>query len=111
MRIELHVFFHVDEHQDQLLPLIQQLLEKVNHMTQVTDTLQADIAAQGTVIDSAITLINGIPGLVSAAVQKALTDAGVDAAATAQAVQDAAATIESQTDALRTALTANTPSA
>jgi hypothetical protein len=65
-------------------------------MAQIDD-LQAAVAAEDTVIDSAITLIQGIPALIAAA--------GVDPAKLAALQSD----ITAKSSALAAAVTANTP--
>jgi hypothetical protein len=67
-------------------------------MSALTD-LQAAVAAEDTVIQSAVTLINGIPALIAAA--------GTDPAALAALQTD----ITTQAAALAAAVTANTPAA
>lgn len=64
---------------------------------QALDALQAAVAAEDTVIDSAVALINGIPALI----------AGVDPAALAALQAD----ITAKATALAAAVTANTPAA
>src|SRR6185312_10104891 len=71
--------------------------------------LKAAVAAEKSVLASATTAINGFPAVVSAAVAKALQDAGVDNAAAAQAAEDAANEITADLAPLQAALTANTP--
>lgn len=61
------------------------------------DDLQAAVAAEDTVIDSAVTLLNGIPALIAAA--------GVDPAKLAALQSD----ITAKTTALSAAVLANTP--
>lgn len=51
---------------------------QLRSVTDVLTALQADVQAEDTVIESAITLINGIPGLIAAAVTQA-TAAGATA--------------------------------
>ncbi len=63
------------------------------------DDLQAAVAAEDTVIDSAIVLIQGIPALIAAA--------GVDPAKLAALQAD----ITAKSTALATAVAANTPAA
>jgi len=59
--------------------------------------LQADVTAEETVIDSAITLLNGLSALLKA-------NAG-----NPQAINDLATSIEAKSQALAEAVTANTP--
>lgn len=91
-----------------LRALVEMLITEVRKMALNTAQLTAAVAAQQTVIASAVTVIQGIPGIVAAAVAKALADAGIDDT-TAQAAVDAATAAETEnTDALTAALTANT---
>lgn len=81
-------------------------------MSQVKDAVDAlarSVEAENTVIDSAISVITGIPGVVQAAVQKALEDANVDAQAATDAATAANAAVTAETQKLKDALTANTP--
>lgn len=83
-------------------------------MSELTDALAAltaDVTTENTQIDSALTLIAGIPGVVSAAVADALAAANVDTAAATAAAQAADAAVRGETDKLTAALTANTPPA
>ncbi len=66
------------------------------------DALIAAIAAEDTVIDSAVVFINGVPGLVKAAVDA--ERAGNKAAADAMV-----ADVTAKTAAITAAMTANTP--
>lgn len=91
--------------------LLLQLKRKVRRMSQATDDLQAAIAAQGTVVTSAVELINGLPALVAEAVRKALEAEDVEDTAVEQAVAQARTDIEAQTQSLKDALVANTPDA
>lgn len=61
------------------------------------DDLAAAVAAEDTVIDSAVTLLNGIPALIAAA--------GTDPAALVKLQQD----IQAKTAQLSAAIVANTP--
>ena len=90
-------------------PLLKLLLDKVNTMSVDLTALTAAVAAEDTVIDSAITLIGGIPALVSQAVKDALVANGAADAAAQAAADAAAADIQAKTSALQTALTTNTP--
>lgn len=63
------------------------------------DSLLAEVTAQTTVVQSAVTLLNSIPGLIAAA--------GNDP----QKLADLAAAIQANTDSLAAAVVANTPSA
>ena len=68
--------------------------------------LQADVTAEATVEQSAITLLNGIPGLITTAVNNALA-AGATPAQLAS-LTALSASIEANTTGLSTAVTANT---
>lgn len=71
--------------------------------------LQADVTAEATVEQSAITLLNGIPKLISDAAAAALAQGATPAQL--KALTDLSASIEANTTALGAAVTANTPSA
>src|SRR6266403_1761913 len=75
------------------------LLNQQETMMSALDDLQAAVAAEDTVIDSAITLINGIPALIAAA--------GVDPAKLTALQAD----ITAKSKALADAVAANTPAA
>ena len=71
--------------------------------------LQADVAAQQSVVSSAVTLITGL----KTSLDKAIADlqaAGVTAEQT-QALSDLSATLEAETSSLSAAVAANTPPA
>jgi hypothetical protein len=76
-----------------------EILTKLEAIMAAIDDLQAAVAAEDTVIDSAITLINGIPALIAAA--------GVDPAKLTALQAD----ITAKSTALAAAVTANTPAA
>lgn len=88
---------------------ITSLHHKVDRIMLNTAQLTAAVQAESTVIQSAVTAINGFPGLVAAAVAKALSDAGIDDTTAQAAVDAATAQATSDATALTTALTANTP--
>ena len=90
-------------------PLLQAILDKVTKMAVDLTALTAAVAAEDTVIDSAVTLIQGIPKVVSDAVKAALLTAGTADAAAQTAADAAAADIQGKTTALQAALTTNTP--
>src|SRR5271157_1381278 len=71
--------------------------------------VQADVTQETTVDQSAMTLINGIPGLISTAVQQALA-AGATPAQLA-AVTAVGTAISANATALAAAVSANTPAA
>ena len=78
-----------------------ELREQINHLRMTLmaaiDDLTAAVAAEDTVIDSAVTLLNGIPALIAAA--------GTDPAKLAALQSD----ITTRTTALSAAVLANTP--
>ena len=112
---EAHIHLHfgpltvnvVHTTDDFLHAALQSLKEEMAKMALNTAQLTAAVAAEDTVVQSAITAINGFPALVAAAVATALANAGIDTT-TAQAAVDAA-TAQATTDAagLTAALTAN----
>lgn len=104
--IDVNLYVHDASAPHSLLHL---LLDKVTHMSVDLTALTAAVAAEHTVIDSAIALIGGIPALVSKAVSDALTANGVADAAAQAAADAAAADVAGETAALQAALTANTP--
>src|SRR5260370_20233843 len=75
------------------------MLDKQEMIMSAIDDLQAAVTAEDTVIDSAITLIQGIPALIAAA--------GVDPAKLTALQAD----ITTKTKALADAVAANTPAA
>jgi hypothetical protein len=89
MQIHIHHHHHYDND-------VTTLLEKI---MSAIDDLQAAVQQEDTVIDSAITLINGIPALIAAA--------GVDPVKLAQLQSD----ITAKSNALASAVAANTPAA
>lgn len=109
----VHIHLHADEMFQQFinsfLHKFDQLTQKVNQMSQATDQLKAAVAAEHTVIASAITYIQGVPAVVAEAVRKALEDAGVDNTATEAAVNEARSSAEQDTADLQAALTQGTP--
>lgn len=83
----------------ELAAMLELLLEQgTKTMTALTD-LQTAVAAEDTVIASAVTLLNGIPALIAAA--------GTDPTALAALTAD----ITTQTQALAAAIVAGTPAA
>ncbi len=82
-----------------VLAAISQLSQKLEHIMATLADLQAAVAAEDTVIDSAITLLNGLSAQIAAlAPNRAAIDAlAADVAAKRQALSDA--------------LVANTPAA
>src|SRR5574338_798599 len=100
----LHVIFEsgpgLADRLDALLQAINSLLQKVEQMSQDLSALQAAVHANTSVIDSAITLIQGL----SAKLQTAI-DAGADTAQL-QAIVDE---LNAQDVSLAAAVSANTP--
>jgi uncharacterized coiled-coil protein SlyX len=85
-------------------------LQEHTHMpNQTLDALAAQVAATETVIDSAVTLINGIAGRIQAAVDAAV--AGGASAADLAPVTQEVADLQARTQALAAAVSANTPPA
>lgn len=87
---------------------------RTTHKSQECHSMAADlqpvideITAANTVIDSAIAYVDSVPTLITAAVAEAL--AGGASAAQLQPVTDLAASLKAKSDALKDALTANTP--
>lgn len=76
-------------------------------MAQSVDALVAAIAAEDTVIDSAVTLINGFAGQLKAAIAAAL--AGGATAAELAPLSTLLTDVQSKTTALSAAVVANTP--
>lgn len=89
MHIHIHHYHHYDDG----------IIERLEKIMAAIDDLQAAVAQEDTVIDSAITLIQGIPALIAAA--------GTDPAKL-QALQ---ADITAKSTALAAAVAANTPAA
>lgn len=84
---------------DLVVSLLQKIQERLNTMAQELDDLKVKVAANGTVIGSAITLLQGLKAKLDAA--------GTDPAAL-KALSDS---LGSQDTALADAITQNTPSA
>jgi hypothetical protein len=102
---DIHIHVHIKSDPEVLarLDLVLDKLDLVSSnqetMMAAIDDLQAAVAAEDTVIDSAITLIQGIPALIAAA--------GVDPAKLAALQSD----ITAKSSALAAAVAANTPAA
>lgn len=109
----VHIHLHVDELLKQFFSVFLHefhlLTKKVDHMSQATDALKAAVAAEHTVIASAVAAINGFPAVVAEAVRKALEDAGIGNTEAEAAVNEARATAEQDTADLQAALTQGTP--
>ena len=99
------VLTRIDLKLDTLLRTAGAEYREERHMLQQLQALQAAVAAQTSVIDSATQLINGIPELVAAAVKNALPE--VDPAA----LDAITAQVTAETSKLHDAIVANTPSA
>lgn len=103
MHLTIHHYHHAvqDPEVVRLLSTIQHqnnlILERMETIMSALDDLQAAVAAEDTVIDSAITLIQGIPALIAAA--------GTDPAK----LQALSADITAKSTALAAAVAANTP--
>jgi len=102
---DIHIHVHVKPDHE-VLARLDLVLDKLDLVTSnqetmmaAIDDLQAAVAAEDTVIDSAITLIQGIPALIAAA--------GVDPAKLAALQTD----ITTKSSALAAAVAANTPAA
>lgn len=103
MRIDVHVHFEPDtevlSRLDVVLEKLNLVIKKEDAMSKELDDLTAAVAAEDAVIDSAVTLINGIPALIAAA--------GTDPAKLKALSDD----ITAKSAALAAAVTANTPAA
>lgn len=92
-------FRHTERRLDRIETLLHIIIEQGFHNMAVLDGLQADVAAEDTVIGSALTLIQGFSVQLAAA--------GVDPAALAALRAD----IQAKTQSLAAAVAANTPAA
>lgn len=99
------VVTHRIEGMDELLGLLRTLIAKEIAMTKTLTDLQADVAAETTVNQSAVTLLQGLSAQIAA-----LKNAGTDPT-TAAAIDALAAQVEGNTSSLSDAVTANTPAA
>jgi hypothetical protein len=97
-----------------VLALLLQLHRKMDKIIMSQSQLDTDIAAlqaaverDTTVEQSAITLLNGIPGMISTAIQQALAAGATQQQL--QAVEALASSLQSNADALAQAVAANTP--
>jgi hypothetical protein len=73
------------------------------------DALIAEVAADDTVFDSAVTFITGVPALIQAAVDKAIANGATPAQLAA--VQGVVTDLRAKSQAIQDAITANTPPA
>lgn len=100
--MHIHIYHH-HSFDDEVPSWVEDLVNLINlnkeTIMAAIDDLQAAVAAEDTVIDSAITLIQGIPALIAAA--------GVDPAKLAALQSD----ITAKSAALAGAVAANTPAA
>jgi hypothetical protein len=92
---------------DRLEILIERLIEKMATLATAITNLQTAVTADTTVEQSAITLLNGIPALITAAVNQALANGATSAQLTA--LTTLATTIQQNSTNLAAAVTANTP--
>lgn len=103
MRIDLYVHDAAgpatEQKLDRILQMLTTVLQKENTIMAAIDDLQADVTAEDTVIDSAVTLLNGLSA--------ALAAAGTDPAKLAALRTD----IQNKTQGLAAAVAANTPAA
>ncbi len=101
MRFDVHIHFKADPAMERKLDLILSALNnlegKVTAMAGELDRLTTEVAENTTVIQSAITLINGLA--------QQIRDLSTDPAA----LNALADTLDAQSNALAEAVTANTP--
>jgi hypothetical protein len=90
-----------------LIQTVKELQMAISDVTSALAQLQSDVTAETTVNQSAITLIQGFPALLAAAIAAA-TAAGATPAQL-QSFTDLSTGIEAQTTALAAAVTAGTP--
>jgi chromosome segregation ATPase len=114
MRFELHHYFHTDK-EDLLEKIFSSLTtlrkEFKTAMSDLTDSIakiRDEVTEQNTVIQSAVTLLNGLSASI-AEVQAKLEAATSDVPAAVAALQELTATIDSETASLAAAVAANTP--
>lgn len=99
MKIDVHVFLHGGEQENEILAKLTQILTNQGVIMATLTDVQAAVTAEDTVIDSAIVLLQGLAAQV-AALQP--NQAAIDALA---------ADIGGKTQALADAVAANTPAA
>ncbi len=115
MEQHLHFYFHNDD-QHQIILKLNSIMGNLDVIQAQNEALMAAVAAEDTVIDSAVTLITGF-GTTLAALQQQLADAianGNDPAAVQAVADSIGATvtdINAKKDALAAAVSANTPAA
>lgn len=104
MRFDVHVFLHgLDDSK------LDTLIAKVTTMALDLTKLQAAVTAEDTQIGQAVAALNGIPGVVSAAVTAALAAAGVDNTTAQATIDSITADVTAQTSAIAAGLTGAAP--
>lgn len=96
-RVDVHHHHSWDEAPQDIRNMLSLILKNQETIMAAIDDLQAAVAAEDTVIDSAVTLLNGIPALIAAA--------GVDPAKLTALQTD----IQTRTAALAAAVLVGTP--
>lgn len=102
MRIDLHIHNDdpaTEQKLDRIISMLATVIQKEGQLMAAIDDIQADVTAEDTVIDSAVTLLQGLSA--------ALAAAGNDPAKLAALRSD----IQGKTQALAAAVVANTPAA
>lgn len=94
MRIEVHVYHHFDSSNDSKLDLI---LEGLKRMSTELDNLTTAVTNERTVVDSAVTLLNGLSAQIAALKNDPV------------ALQALADNLTQQSSDLAAAVSANTP--
>ena len=107
--MEHSLAYHFDVVLKRILTKLTRLEIKMAALDDQIAVLTADVTAEDTVIDSAVTLINGIPALIKDAVDKALAAGATPAQL--QSLTDLGTTMTAKSQALAAAVTANTPAA
>lgn len=92
--MEINIHYHYDE---KTLSLLHQIIKNQEQIMSTLKDLQDEVTAEDTVVDSAVTLIQGLAAQVAALTPD---QASIDALA---------ADIKSKSDALAAAVAANTP--
>lgn len=90
-----------------ILHELRRLITMSGNLQSSIDALTAQVTAEDTVIDGAVTLINGFAAQLAAAV--AAAQAAGASPAQLQALTDLGTTIQGKSTALAAAVTANTP--
>lgn len=111
--MEIHVIREINRKLDAILAEQAAIRKDIATMSQTLQTqittLQADVTAENTVIDSAVTLINGFAAQLATAV--AAAQAAGATPAELQSLTDLGTSITSKSSALAAAVAANTPAA